>query len=204
MVRSKVASREQFRSLKRKEIVMASIMVAGEQYYELDGQLSEIKRQLRQSNGYPFNPLQLKAHLQAAIEGRFGAVIGNFKRDMRKGGLDWTLLENVPRRISSVIDAIPFLTSGENSVKGDVMATRAVELDANYGQEDAEWLLEHQDMISAELRNYYLVFPATKWRSPGDLRKVPYLYWSGGRWHLFFDWLGIDFNDFNRLVRPRK
>jgi hypothetical protein len=49
---------------------MANI-VAGETYYELDGQLSEIKRQLRQQNGYPFNTEQLRAHLQAAIEGRF-------------------------------------------------------------------------------------------------------------------------------------
>lgn len=45
--------------------------VAGDLYYELDGQLSEIKRQLRQPNGYPFDPYQLKAHLQAGIEGRF-------------------------------------------------------------------------------------------------------------------------------------
>jgi hypothetical protein len=49
---------------------MANI-VAGETYYELDGQLSEIKRQLRQQNGYPFSTEQLRAHLQAAVEGRF-------------------------------------------------------------------------------------------------------------------------------------
>lgn len=45
--------------------------VAGEMYYELDGQLGEIKRQLRQPNGYPFNPEQLKIALQNAIEGKF-------------------------------------------------------------------------------------------------------------------------------------
>lgn len=45
--------------------------VEGEQYYGLDGQLLEIKRQLRQENGYPFNPEDLKRHLQEAIEGRF-------------------------------------------------------------------------------------------------------------------------------------
>lgn len=50
---------------------MASQIVAGDMYRDLDGQLSEIKRQLRQQNGYPFNPMQLKYHLQAAIEGRF-------------------------------------------------------------------------------------------------------------------------------------
>ncbi len=46
-------------------------MVAGELYYELDGQLWEIKRQLRQPNGYPFNPDQLRVALQNAIEGKF-------------------------------------------------------------------------------------------------------------------------------------
>lgn len=51
-----------------------AIQVAGEQYYELDGQLSEIKRQLRQPAGYPFDPMQLKVALQNAIEGKFGKM----------------------------------------------------------------------------------------------------------------------------------
>lgn len=45
--------------------------VAGEMYYEIDGQLVEIKRQLRQPNGYPFDPVLLKIALQNAIEGKF-------------------------------------------------------------------------------------------------------------------------------------
>lgn len=45
--------------------------VAGETYYELDGQLIEIKRQLRQPSGYPFNPEGLKRGLQRVIEGQF-------------------------------------------------------------------------------------------------------------------------------------
>src|SRR3989344_4142449 len=128
-------------------------------------------------------------------------VTGTFKRDMRKEG--WTLLENAPRRISSIIDAVPFLKN-KNSVKGDLMATRAVELDANYGQEDAEWLLEHQDMIPVELRSYYLVFPATKWRGLDSRRYVPCLYWDGDRWVLDFHWLDDDFYSDVCLVRPRK
>lgn len=47
--------------------------VAGELYYEIDGQLSEIKRQLRQPVGYPFDPKKLKIALQDAIEGNFNA-----------------------------------------------------------------------------------------------------------------------------------
>ena len=48
-----------------------AIQVAGELYYDLDGQLVEIKRQLRQPSGYPFDLNQLKTALQNAIEGRF-------------------------------------------------------------------------------------------------------------------------------------
>ena len=49
--------------------------VAGELYYDLDGQLIEIKRQLRQLNGYPFDPEKLKVVLQDAIEGKFDGGI---------------------------------------------------------------------------------------------------------------------------------
>lgn len=45
--------------------------VGGDRYYDLDGQLLEIKRQLRQPNGYPFDLEMLEKHLKAAIEGRF-------------------------------------------------------------------------------------------------------------------------------------
>ncbi len=47
--------------------------VAGDQYYVLDGQLHEIKRQLRQLSGYPFDPERLKMALQNIIEGKFMA-----------------------------------------------------------------------------------------------------------------------------------
>lgn len=43
--------------------------VAGDLYVGIDGQLREIKRQLRQKGGYPYDPMKLVGHLQAAIEG---------------------------------------------------------------------------------------------------------------------------------------
>lgn len=49
--------------------------VTGELYFDLDGQLAEIKRQLRQPAGYPFDPRHLQRALQAAIEGKFNGVI---------------------------------------------------------------------------------------------------------------------------------
>ena len=50
---------------------MANIIVEGDMYRELDGQLHEIKSQLRQPSGYPFDPDLLRANLQHIIEGRF-------------------------------------------------------------------------------------------------------------------------------------
>jgi hypothetical protein len=52
---------------------MAHIGVAGDLYIEIDGQLHEIKRQLRQKEGYPYDPCELKAALQTLIEGKFPA-----------------------------------------------------------------------------------------------------------------------------------
>lgn len=45
--------------------------VAGELYESITGQLFEIGRQLRQRNGYPFDPEKLSEFLQRAVEGRF-------------------------------------------------------------------------------------------------------------------------------------
>ena len=158
---------------------------------EFEGPLGELVQQCK-SNRTRFDEFKLWLKKVAT---------GNFKRDMRKEG--WTLLENIPRRISSIIDAIPFLKN-ESTVNGDVMAMRAVELDANYGQEDAEWLLDNQDKIPAELRKFYLVFPATNWRGLDGYRSMPYLHWYDGRWFLDFSWLGRDFSSGDRLVRPRR
>lgn len=48
---------------------MAPKRVAGDLYADIDGQIMEIKRQLRQKEGYPYDPMQLVEHFQAAIEG---------------------------------------------------------------------------------------------------------------------------------------
>jgi|SRR3989338_3241729 len=179
--------------------------VAGDMYESITGQLFEIGRQLRQPNGYPFDPLQLKSHLQAAIEGKFLEPAGSFKRDMRKEG--WKLLENSPRRITSVagLELVPFLKKGESSIGGEELVRRArAELDANCGQEDAEFLLEHQKEIPEEFRQFYLIFTGTVWGGSGGGRDVAYLFFDGERWCLDFHWLGLDFHSGGRLLRPRK
>ncbi|MBU2081865.1 hypothetical protein KKH14_00280 [Patescibacteria group bacterium] len=185
---------------------MAKQIVAGDLYESLTGQIFEIGRQLRQPNGYPFDPIKLKRHLQDAIEGRFdGVSTPIFANDKTKDG--WKLLENISRKITSISDLelVPFLKQGEGSISGEEMVRRAqFELDANYGQEDAEWLLEHQDEIPAEFQKYYIVFTRTIWRDSNDRRSVPYLRWYGGRWYLHFGWLGIGWSSGDRCVRSRK
>ena len=185
---------------------MAKQIVAGDLYEGITGQLFEIGRQLRQPNGYPFDPIKLKRHLQNAIEGRFSSVSTPiFVNDKTKDG--WKLLENASRKISSIgdLELVTFLKKGENSINGKEIVRRArVELDANYGQEDAEWLLEHQNEIPVEFREYYIVFTGTIWQHAVGHRNVLYLHWSGRHWYLYFLWLDDGWYSDARLVRPRK
>ncbi len=57
---------------------MATPFAAGEELqlaFDLEAQLHEIGRQIHQKVGYPFDPNQLRIHLQRAIEGKFGEII---------------------------------------------------------------------------------------------------------------------------------
>ena len=185
-------------------VVMAQ-HVAGDLYHDLDGQLNEIKRQLRQNSGYPFDPMALKRHLQKAVEGKFvSGVTPAFVHDKTKDG--WTLIENTVRRITSVRDTelVSFLKNGEVFINGEEMLRRArVEFDANCGQEDAEYLLKHEAKIPEEFSLYYPVFPGTVWQDSGH-SLVPYLLWDGERWILSFGWLWGVWSSRARLVRPLK
>ncbi len=64
--------------------------VTGDVYFELDGQLQEIKRQLRQPGGYPFSLENLKQGLQIIIDNdlmKIGRVLrSHFKIFLKKSG----------------------------------------------------------------------------------------------------------------------
>ncbi|MFH1575518.1 MAG: hypothetical protein ABIB55_01065 [Candidatus Nealsonbacteria bacterium] len=180
-----------------------AVVVTGEQYYDLDGQLSEIKRQLRQPNGYPFSPQELKFHLQAAIEGRFSGM-PTFSRDMRKEG--WTLVEDVGDLLISIayLEIVSVLKETEDSISEDEIRSRIKKLGTNLGQHHAEYLLEHSADIPVEWREYFLVFAGTIWRNyRGDL-EMPCLCFDRGRWRLYFDWLKNYRLQHGRLVRSCK
>lgn len=184
----------------RKELTMSPNDMLGSALAEVAGPLKDFSEKLRGAEG----PLWFAAFKKFLRKENCWPE-GTFSHDMRKEG--WTLLENTSRRLNSVsgLDLISFLRDGESSANGEEVTHRArIELDANYGQEDAEFLLEHQEEIPEEFRQFYLVFPATVWRSSHGRHNVSYLYWHRNWWHLGFGWLGSDWLSHARFVRPRK
>lgn len=121
----------------------------------------------------------------------------------------WVLLRNVPRSVISVgekdlekdLEIIPFLENREKVVTSLTMARRAVELGANLGQEDAEYLLGHPEEIPWRFRCYTLFFPGTIWQRTSGREDVPVL-WYDSRWILDFTWgAGPDSNRPPRFLR---
>ncbi len=70
------------------KIVMAKYTVAGNQYFDIDGQILEIKRQLRHKGGSPIDPELVSLAFQDIIEGKFG--------DIKKKRVDFNQPEIVP------------------------------------------------------------------------------------------------------------
>jgi hypothetical protein len=60
---------EELGRAKREEIVMATHVVSGDQYREVDRRMNEIKRQLNQPGGSPLDPDVVARGLQLIIEG---------------------------------------------------------------------------------------------------------------------------------------
>lgn len=173
-----------------------------EMYEKLDGQVKEIRGQMRRG-------ALTSRHIQALIEHRNPfptregvAMSISFKHDKARNG--WKLLEDVPFSAAFTPVFVEFLKSVESSVNGEVMTQRAKKLNANPGQHHAEYLLEHQELIPKELRGKHLVFPGTVWLDGDGRRNVPGLEWGGGRWYLFFDWLSSDWGGGDLLIRPRE
>lgn len=137
---------------------------------------------------------------------------GRFQQDQTKKG--WILIEHGPvRRITDIskLELRPFFREGENCINGKVIRERAEEMDCALGQEDAEYLVIHQNGIPTELRHnflvlpqeqngiptefrkYFLVFPGTIWQDPFGYRGIAILYFNtDGRWQMSFLWLDRD------------
>jgi hypothetical protein len=103
------------------------------------------------------------------------------------------------------LELVGFLKPGESRVIGETMAERAKHLEANAGQDDLEWLLEHQEGDPLEWIKYQLVAPGTKWRTTTGDQVVPCLLWEGCQWVLEFSKIESGYcNHLSRLLRVRK
>ncbi len=190
----------------RKELTMAREMLGVVTFREARGVVVDLMNKLdgKSAREEWFEPA--KRFLRE--ENPWKKIAPNLRHDKRRE--EWELLEHVARTIASAvaIEPVPFLCDGEGSILGYDMLGRArydtLLIGTNLGQEDAEFLLEHQREIPAELRQFILVFPGTVWRRPGGNLYVPCLRWLGGRWRLNWDWLEYRWHSHCRLLRLPK
>ena len=112
----------------------------------------------------------------------------------------WTFVKDVVLEGERKLQLDTFLREGESYLVGHTMLERANQMGDCAGQLHAERMLEQQENIPVEWREFRLLFPGTVWRLPLGRLYVPYLYWHAGGWRLYWYWLGLDFNDC-RLVR---
>lgn len=99
-----------------------------------------------------------------------------------------------------VYELVPFLKKGEWSVRGDVMVERAKELNANLGEEDCRFILEHQDQIPEEFQGkFFLIF--TAWRHLSGPQRIAYLEMGDYYWYQDWAWLDDVWCNDVRLVR---
>lgn len=117
-------------------------------------------------------------------------------------------LEKIAEQVANLIakDALPteitvgdrtyellgFLEGDEKSVKGDVMVARAKKMNANSGQDDGQYLLDHQAEIPESLWGK-VVFVFTDWRHPDYSGRVACVRWRGDRWIPFWLRLALGF-----------
>lgn len=112
-------------------------------------------------------------------------------QDMRKQG--WTLVKdtsNAKLFLPSQLKLVSLLPEGERYIRGGgLLEEWAKEMGANFGQEQAEYLLRHQQEIQEEWGQFDLLFPGTMWRHhrpygirgvsiPLSVRSCPCLHYS--------------------------
>ena len=180
-----------------KEVVMG-YPVTGDQHKKLSRQLGEVHRQIGQSQ-YPHDPELVLQALQSIIEGKFNNPC--VAKEMAEDAIPTELTDFGPDKRH--YDILGFLRDGEKSVVGHTMVERAVEMDANLGEDDGQYLLDNQQDIPASLRGK-IVFVFTDWRHPDDSDSVCCVRWDerSRRWVRYWDWLGHDWLDRKRVLRP--
>jgi hypothetical protein len=133
------------------------------------------------------------AHLYEQIgEDRFRALISSNNTGRVKDFCDQLLKGTMPTTMTVGVrtyDILGFLQGDEMSVVGHTMVSRAKEMSAHLGQDDGQYLLDHQQDIPVALQGK-IAFVFTDWRHPDDSEKVYCICWDGHRWMQGWGWLG--------------
>ena len=154
-------------------------VVADDKFGVLAKRCWELQRRVREGT---IDPDEAADGIQAIMEGRTLPV------EMTIGDRTYEILG--------------FLRGDEKSVSGSVMVERAKEMQANLGQDDGQYLLDHQKEIPEALRGK-VVFVFPDWRHPVDPVRVACVSWNGIRWVQDWHWLGHDFHDDARVLRRK-
>jgi len=143
-----------------------------------------------------------------------------FQHDMHRK--DWRLIENTNETqlfLPNRLDLVTILEEGEDFIDAGELVERAKKLNANLGQSQAEFLLEHQQEIPMawshfpspafleHLREmpeelYYLAFPGTLWNRNGYCGFPVLAKKFGWPWAFEFWWFGDSVSRNFRLLRP--
>lgn len=101
-----------------------------------------------------------------------------------------------------VYDALGFLQGQEVEIFGDVMVDRVTVMNADLGEEDMDYLVDHQDEISAAFRDK-VIFVFTSAQHPGKPGNIFFIFWSHGssRWCLGWDLLGGRWGKKHMVIR---
>ncbi len=78
-------------------------------------------------------------------------------------------------------ELLGFLKGDEEIISGNGMVRQAKEMLAHLGEDDGQYLLDHQQNIPENFRGkVYFVF--TNWHRPDGSGDVCYVYWDDDRW----------------------
>ncbi len=182
---------------------MATI-VTGDMYEKLDGQLHELKRQIRQRGGYPHDPQSLVAGLQKLIDGNFGTNISCSSVDLSSAPFipdGWSVEEHQkggqfvwdPTKVRLHLDEGQ---TDRRYVEGHKLR-KLISKKNPYNANLLDFLLKNgnQHLIPEEWKGKAVFFWGTIYRNSDGNLYVRYLYWRSRRWYWDYYWLDDVWDD---------